>query len=318
MWGDGNATPWALGTHDQDGSTSCPTAAHNDAMPQVWAFVRLSRPHFLLGGFLMFGLGASTARELDPLGYLVGQVMVTASQVTAHYVNEWADVEPDRMVARRTLFSGGSGVLTEGLLSPTVALRAAWVTTVIAIVAAGALAFISVPAALLGLAALGISWSYSTPPLRLLGTGWGEAATSLVVAVMVPLIGVLAQGDRPGTALWRTVGILFLLHVAMMLAFELPDVDSDGLSGKRVMAVRIGRRRTVLLIGALLTIAGAGLAFLRDQVPGAVGAGIAGILPATVLLASIPRRMDRTLTISAVATFVAVAAGMLVGALRWL
>ncbi len=290
------------------------SSEHNGAVQSTWAFIRLSRPHFLLGGFLMFALGASTAESFDPRGYVVGQVMVTASQVTAHYVNEWADVEADRMVARRTLFSGGSGVLVDGLLSPQVALRAARIATVIAGVAAGFLALTSVRGALLGLATLGISWAYSSEPIRLLGTGWGEALTSVVVAVMVPLVGVMSQGGAPGEALGWSVGILFVTHMAMMLAFELPDLASDAAAGKRVLAVRLGRRRTVALIGGLLAGAGAGLAALHERLPGAEWAALAGILPASVVLVSIANRMDRTLTISAVATLIAVAAGLLAGA----
>lgn len=95
-------------------------------------FIRLSRPHFLLGGALMFGLGAAIAGRLDVRGYVLGQTMVTAGQVTAHYVNEYADVEADRGVEHRTWFSGGSGVLVEGRLVPAVALRAAIVTSGVA------------------------------------------------------------------------------------------------------------------------------------------------------------------------------------------
>jgi 1,4-dihydroxy-2-naphthoate octaprenyltransferase len=136
----------------------------------------------------------------------------------------------------------------------------------------------------------------------------------MVVAVMVPMIGALAQEAPPSRPLWWSVAVLFLIHLAMMLAFELPDLESDGLAGKRVLAVRIGRRRTVVLILALLAGAGVMLAALGNRLPGAGGALLAGILPASLLVVSIARRMDRTLTISAVATLVTVAAGLLVGA----
>ena len=56
----------------------------------LWSFVRLSRPHFLLGGFLMFWLGARSVSTFDTSGYVLGQAMVTSAQITAHYLNEYA------------------------------------------------------------------------------------------------------------------------------------------------------------------------------------------------------------------------------------
>ena len=219
----------------------------------------------------------------------------------------------------RTLFSGGSGVLTGGLLPVSVAVRAALVSTVIALVAAGLLAGRSVPAAVLGLAALGISWSYSMPPLRLLDTGWGEVAASLVVAVIVPLIGGLAQGSVLTAPLWWSVVILFLVHMAMMLAFELPDLATDRAAGKRVLAVRIGRRRTAPAISLLLVAAGvvAVMAGICGGLPIVAVWGVAtGILPALVMLGAIRRSRNGLLTVSAVATLVVVGAGLLMGLTR--
>jgi hypothetical protein len=89
-----------------------------------WAFIRLSRPHFLVGGFLMFGLGAATAGSIGVADYVSGQILVTSTQLTAHYVNEYADVEADRHVQHRTFFSGGSGVLANEVLSARTALYA--------------------------------------------------------------------------------------------------------------------------------------------------------------------------------------------------
>ena len=291
----------------------------NDAVRSVWAFVRLSRPHFLVGGFLMFAVGAAATRRLDLFGYAIGQVVVTAGQVTAHYVNEFADVEPDKGVVHRTFFSGGSGVLTGGLLPVSVAIRAALVSTAIAVAAAGVLAGRSVPAALLGLVAVGISWSYSMPPLRLLDTGWGEGAASLVVAAIVPLIGGFAQGAVPAAPLWWSVAILLPIHLAMMLAFELPDLETDRAAGKRVLAVRVGRRSTAGLITLLLVGASvvAALAGFGNGLPTvAMWGTAAGIPPALVMLMAIRRRQNGLLTVSAVATLVFVGVGLLVGLTR--
>jgi 4-hydroxybenzoate polyprenyltransferase len=282
----------------------------------VWAFIRLSRPHFLVGGWLLFGLGAAAVGRVDAAGYVIGQVMVTAAQITAHYVNEYADREVDRQVTQRTLFSGGSGVLPSGEMSPSVALRAAWVTSFIAVVMAAILVTRSTTAAVLGMVLLAVSWAYSIPPVRLLGTGWGEATTSVVVAGVIPLIGGLSQGTAPTPALWWSVGILVPIHMAMMLAFELPDLANDAGAGKRVVAVRIGRRRTIYLMVALFVAASvaAGLARVWDGLPATAALGaLAGVPAVAVVFWAAGRSRHGLLTASAVAVLVLVAAGLVVG-----
>jgi 1,4-dihydroxy-2-naphthoate octaprenyltransferase len=283
----------------------------NPSMKSLLAFVKLSRPHFLLGGALLFALGSVAAGEIDWLDYLLGQAMVTSMQITAHFVNEYADLEVDRAIDRRTMFSGGSGVLVSGDLGPEVAIRAAWVSTTIALILAGVVAVGSPLAAGVGLIALAVSWGYSMPPVRLLATGWGELATSLVVVVAVPVIGWAVQGGPTSVALWWAVGMLLPVHMAMMLTFELPDLESDASTGKRVLGVRLGEVRTGQLIVILLAVAGI-IAVVGVAVGGigtaALWAASAGLIPALVLLAAIRKRSYSAMTLAAVSTFAVMAA----------
>ncbi len=48
---------------------------------------------------------------------------------------------------------------------------------------------------------------------------------------------------------------LVFLQFAMLLAFELPDVETDKLAGKRVLAVRIGEKRTIFVMRISLYLA---------------------------------------------------------------
>jgi 1,4-dihydroxy-2-naphthoate octaprenyltransferase len=280
-------------------------------------FIQLSRPHFLVGGVLMFGLGAATAGSVAAAGYVVGQAMVTCAQVTAHFVNEFADVEPDRDVRNRTWFSGGSGVLV-GRLAPVVAWRAALVSSTLAVMLAGALVVRSPAAAGLGLLALLVSWGYSLPPIRLLGTGWGELATTLVVVGLVPMIGSLSQGGSVTAQLAWSIAVLVPIHMAMMLAFEVPDLATDAAAGKTVLAVRIGRQRTEYALLGLLALGGlvAVVAAIVTNTAGIAVWSVGVIAPMTVVIAAALRR-DRysMLTMGAVATLAGVGAGLLVTAL---
>lgn len=282
-------------------------------MGLVRAFILLTRPHFLLGGAVMYAVGAFSGDVTDPGRYLLGQGMVTFGQVTAQYVNEYADVGADRLVTNRTLFSGGSGVLSSGQLAPVVALRAALVSSGLALLLTALVATISPGAALLGLLALAVSWAYSMPPVRLLGTGWGELVTSTVVAAMVPAVGALVNGGSIAQELVWAMAVLVPVHLAMMLAFEIPDLDSDRAAGKTVLAVRIGRGSAVALLRTLLVTAilvGAVGAWVNDWKGNAWLAAVA--IAAGVTASAAQRDRYQLLTLSAVVTLLAAAAALLV------
>ncbi len=203
----------------------------------------------------MYGVGVVGGGGTTVARYLLGQLMVTAAQLTAHYVNEYSDVEPDKLVHHRTFFSGGSGVLSTGGHSPATALRAARVSSAVAVLAALAVWLISPLAAVLGLISLLVSWIYSIPPIRLLSTGWGELATSLVVTVLVPLIGVSMTKMSPGSELVWAMAVLLPVHMAMMLVFEIPDAETDRVAGKTVLLVRLGEKLSLISITGLLIVA---------------------------------------------------------------
>ena len=286
----------------------------NDAVSTVWAFARLSRPHFLLGGALMYAIGAFGADVSSAAEYMIGQAMVTAAQLTAHFVNEYADVEVDQYVSNRTLFSGGSGVLARDELAPRIALRAAQTTSIVTVVLSIVVAQISTNAAIIGLVALAVSWIYSMPPVRLLDTGWGELATSVVVAAAVPTVGALVQGGQVGRNLLWKMAALFGVHVAMMLAFELPDLESDRAAGKNVIAVRLGLARTRRLIAALFSISA--LIISAAVFRGGLGEGVwwalgSAAIPGAVVIWAMRGERHQALTISAVATLVTLGTGLL-------
>jgi 1,4-dihydroxy-2-naphthoate polyprenyltransferase len=216
----------------------------------VWYFIKLTRPLFLAGGVLLYLLGAfmavSAGASFSLSNLLLGQALITTIQLMTHYSNEYYDLEGDRLNAARTWFSGGSGVLSSGLLDPRLALYAALglVGVALGLLAAAAL---RVPVVLaFGLAGLLAAWSYSGPPFYLSRSGWGELSASLVVAFFVPLVGYTMQsGGQVSGALLVTCLPLVLIHFAMLIAFQIPDMPADQASGKRTLAVRLGLERVV-------------------------------------------------------------------------
>jgi 1,4-dihydroxy-2-naphthoate octaprenyltransferase len=228
-------------------------------MDRVGAFLTLTRPVFLLGGVLMYGLGLAWAADdiasVDWLAAVVGQVMVTATQLVAQYANEYYDDDADLNNANRTYFSGGSGVFAAGKLPRVTALRAARVCAGVSALAILFLAFRAPVAALIGAVSLPGAWFYSAPPLALARREWGEIEASILVTILVPYAGYATQASLLSPSLILGCAPLFCLHMAMLIAFSLPDRETDALVGKRTLAVVLGPRYAVGLHNALLLAA---------------------------------------------------------------
>jgi 1,4-dihydroxy-2-naphthoate polyprenyltransferase len=224
--------------------------------------IKMARPHFLVGGLLLFALGVGIARYLGtPIDwgvYISGQVWITLMQLSTHFLNEYFNAPADIANKNRTPFSGGSGALGPGKLPRSLALWAGAVslagvaTTTVLLIQQGAL----FPTAVLVMALIFFgAFFYAVPPVRLEASGYGELTTSILVASLVPAFGLLLQfGDLHRLLMMATLPLTFL-HLAMLLAFELPDYANDLKFEKRTMMVRLGWERGMLMHNAAVMAA---------------------------------------------------------------
>jgi 1,4-dihydroxy-2-naphthoate octaprenyltransferase len=287
---------------------------------KVMAFFQLSRPVFLLGGIVLYALGALVARyegyTLDPSAYLMGQLFVTSLQLMTHYLNDYWDIEADHLNTSRTLFSGGSGVLPEGKHGLTRETAFIAAIACLAINSAAAIMLIfhyqTSPAvwAVLLLGFLG-SFFYSSPPLRFSSSGYGEIIASITVAGLVPALGQLLQTGHPSRMLVLATTPLIIFHYAMLIAFEFPDFLTDEAAGKKTLLVRVGRRAGASIHNGLIALA-LGLAAAASFIglPAQVALSVAITAPLAVWQIMTVRRMRRgepisfhRLTFGAVALF---------------
>jgi 1,4-dihydroxy-2-naphthoate octaprenyltransferase len=257
------------------------------SLHQLRLFIRLSRPLFLLGGVLLYGLGAALARFLGrPVNfelYLAGQALVTAGQLTAHYLDEYFDAEQNADNPNRTFLTGGSRVLGPGGLPARLAMQAA-------IVCMGFLGILASTLLVRGIVPL-LAWLvfallffgsvfYSAPPIRLVSTGYGEVAASVLIAGLVPTFGFVMQTGGLHRLLLMSTTPLVALHFAMLIAFGLPDYGSDLKHDKRTLLVRLGWQTGMRLHDAaiLFAILSGFLAYL-DGLPMRVALGSLIALP---------------------------------------
>lgn len=233
-------------------------------------FIRLSRPLFLLGVAILYALGVGIAHYLGAginwSIYLLGQAWVTVLQLSAQYLNEYFDAPDDQQNPNRTFLTGGSGAIGPGKLPRQTALLAA--LACLAILASltvlllphlggGPLVILIMALAFLG------AFFYSVPPVRLESTGYGELTTSALVTFLVPAYAFLLQTGELHVLLAMSAFPLFALHMAMLLALELPDYGADLRVQKRNLLVRLGWQEGMALHNLLVLAAFLLVAFAR-------------------------------------------------------
>ena len=233
-------------------------------MENLRILIRLARPVFLLGAALVYALGVGIARYLgttiDWNTYILGQAWVTLVQLSTHFLNEYYDAQADAENPNRTPFSGGSGMLGRGegrlprrtaLLAGMTSLAFAASVTVVLI----AEARLSPVAVLIMILTFLGAFFYSTPPISLESSGYGELTTSILVAFLVPAFGfVLQAGDLHRLVAMSTFSLVFL-HLAMLISFELPDYGTDLKYDKRTLLVRMGWQNGMTLHNILIVVA---------------------------------------------------------------
>ena len=233
-------------------------------------FLRLSRPLFLFGGVLQYGLGVGIARYLwDDIDWgiaAMGLMWILAGQLATHYLNEYYDAEEDEDNPNRTMFTGGSAVLGEGegkLPRSLGVLAAAAMLTAVALLTIGLMRAgkfnleTSLVAALIFSGAI----FYSVPPIRLAASGYGELTTAILIANLVPAFGYLLQTGEFHRLLAMSTFPLTAMLLAMMIAFEFPDYTTDLKHNKGTLLVRIGWRSSMNLHN-LSIVSGFGLVVL--------------------------------------------------------
>ena len=254
---------------------------------QFRLFLRLSRPWFLLGAVLLYGLGLALAHYLGeriqvPLA-LEGLALVLALQLVVHYLNEYYDAEADAANPNRTPFNGGSGAIGKDRLARATALQAAFVSLAfVALLSTAMLVRGETPAlawAVFAMMLLG-SYFYSAPPLRLVSSGYGEFIAALIVSALVPSLAYTIQTGAMHRLLFLATAPLVLFNFAMIMAFEVPDYGTDLNYGKRTLMVRLGWETGMRLHdAAIITAVVALLAGALLGLPSRVTVGLLIVLP---------------------------------------
>jgi 1,4-dihydroxy-2-naphthoate octaprenyltransferase len=219
--------------------------------------LKMIRVHIVAGGVLAFSLGALLALanggSVNPALLVSAYFVMLLGDLSAHYSNDYFDVEVDRHIEQKKIFAGSAILVNHPNLrsmSKTIAISLLAGANVLAV---SIFLFLGAPIeifiVILGASLVG--WFYSAPPLRLISRGFGEAAVACVTGFAIPGLGYLAVRGQ-FDPLFVYLAVPFVMYGFMLsLSLEAPDAEIDRKGGKRNFVVRKGERNVFLFILAL-------------------------------------------------------------------
>lgn len=93
------------------------------------------------------------------------------------------------------------------------------------------------------------------PSLRVEFAGWGEILTTMQVVVFIPALGFVFQSGEYHRFLGLTTFPLFSLHMAMMLAWQLPSYAADAARNTPSTLTQMGWKKGIFLHNMLVIVA---------------------------------------------------------------
>lgn len=232
----------------------------------AWNLVRLGRPYYVLPAMAAVLAGYMSGSGDHALSIGSGTVCLVFGLLgmACWTANEVADRDSDSRGQPKSLWgiyvSGGTGLLSSGLVS----VKAAVAFTVM-LSSAGLIAAASVGFAFAGLsvAFLLIGLAYSLKPLRLKARGVvGLAAVAMAYGVVAFSAGWTAVGDRPladGLAFACMLSIAFFGFEGLA---HLLDHEHDQQSGQATAAVSLGEQKARALLACCQCLPALALLFI--------------------------------------------------------
>jgi 1,4-dihydroxy-2-naphthoate octaprenyltransferase len=251
----------------------------------VKSFAAVARAPFLLLSVTLVASGAAAAAYeghfswLNTLLALVGLVVLHAA---VDALNEWSDMRTGLdLETKRTPFSGGSGTLPSGGMSPGTALAFGLAASAVGL-AIGIWFYLQIGSSILPIVIVGaICVLLYTDVLARMGIG--EIAAGLGLGNLPVMGTALVQGGILGNAAIAASIPAFFMTFNLLLLNEFPDETADREHGRRNVIIMFGRKPAAMIyaVAALLTPASIVVAVIAGFLP---MISLAALLPSLLLL----------------------------------
>jgi 1,4-dihydroxy-2-naphthoate octaprenyltransferase len=224
-------------------------------MNKIMIWLKAARLKLHILGMLPVLIGSLIALQKRGIfrvsNFILSELITLFVLIATAFANDYADAETDKLNKTFNDFSGGSRVIPSGLISKKQMLTGAIVSSLISITFS--LIFIVLlrghPAILiLNLFGLFIGIEYSLPPLQINYRGLGELFVVFMYSFFCLYFGYMTQRgpelDINGLFLSIPLAISMFL---MILITEVPDTESDRMSGKKTIPTIFGRESSFLI-----------------------------------------------------------------------
>jgi len=230
------------------------------SVSSIKSWFLLSRPVFHIVGVLPFLLGSILAwydmgtfrAEVFVLGSL-GAVMI---MLASYYAGEYWDVEEDRISSdfHKNRFSGGSGIIVQGLVNRRNVLVGAYGSLIIAGIIGIFLVTVfhtgpwTIPLGMIGMVG---GFYYSSRPVRWVSSGLGEIWIAFCFGWLPISAGYYLQsGSFSPLASWISLPVALTIFNVILIN-EFPDYLADKTAGKQNLVVRLGLPSAAILYGGI-------------------------------------------------------------------
>ncbi|KYC51697.1 MAG: 1,4-dihydroxy-2-naphthoate octaprenyltransferase [Candidatus Methanofastidiosum methylothiophilum] len=233
--------------------------ANYSIQDKVIKILKLGRFFFVFGGFFLYSIGALFAvlngAELDIIKFLTGYMILFLGHLSVSYSNDYFDFDADS-IGEKTNVSGGSGILQ---LDPSLKETSKWIAVSLIlcsiIIGTSFTLKYNYSPIFLCYIVFGnlLGWFYTAPPIRLSYRGLGEISTMLAIGFVVPGMGYyVMKGLIDLNYIIFSIPLL-LYGIYFILSVEIPDMETDIISGKKNFVTKNGRALSLKLI-LLVTI----------------------------------------------------------------
>lgn len=216
---------------------------------RVWW--QLTRPHTLTASFVPVFLGTMIALSYSPINWILFLAMLVASlliQAATNMFNEYYDFA--RGLDNEKSVGIGGAIVRNGVAPKTVLQLAFLLYGIAALLGIYICLETTWLLAVVGAVSMAIGYFYTGGPFPIAYTPFGELFSGVFMGMLIVLIAFYIQTEQI-TLLAVLLSIpSMLLVAAIMLSNNIRDIVGDKESGRRTMAILIGRKHaiTVLLL----------------------------------------------------------------------
>ena len=216
---------------------------------------KLTRPHTLTASFAPVFLGTMIALYYTNINWLLFFAMLFASlliQAATNMFNEYYDFKRG-LDSEKSIGIGGA-IVRNGVKPKTVMQLALLLYVIAALLGIYISSQTSWLLLIIGAFSMLIGYLYTGGPYPIAYTPFGELFSGLFMGMLIVLISFYIQvGSVPYFAIILSVPSAFLV-AAIMLSNNIRDLVGDKESGRKTMAILVGRKNAVTILASYFII----------------------------------------------------------------